>query len=72
VTHRLIEAILDLALAAVGIMLLTGWIRMRRASYSNIRSSEIDDNVAAGEELLRDVLSERHRVGTLGTGTDVG
>jgi hypothetical protein len=60
-TGQILNAILNLGLAAVAIMLLVGFIRGRRVKYRNIKPSEIDSNVAAGEDLLRDALNEGHQ-----------
>jgi hypothetical protein len=58
VSFRLLNIILDAGLVAAAVLIAIGWFRLRRVNYRNIRASEIDPNVSAGEMLLRDVMSE--------------
>jgi hypothetical protein len=58
---QVVTAILDLCLAAAAVAVFVGIVRTRRGGYHDIKASEIDSDVAAGEELLSDALKEYHR-----------
>jgi len=52
--------VLNIVIIVSAVVVLVGVIRNRRITYHDIEASEVNPEVAAGEELLRDVLNEQH------------
>jgi hypothetical protein len=52
------DRVLTFLMIAAAIALAVSVIRGRRVAYRDIKPSEINPELAAGEELLRDVLRE--------------
>jgi hypothetical protein len=59
--QQLITIALNAGLAALGVMVLVGWIRNRSGTLTDIDKREISPDLSAGDDLLADVLSERTR-----------
>ena len=54
--------ILNIAIAVIAIAVFVGWMRnRRREDYRDISRAEISADLAAQDELLEDVLSQRDR-----------
>jgi hypothetical protein len=59
--QQLITIALNACFAALGVIVLVGWIRNRSSTLTDIDKREISPDLSAGDDLLADVLSERTR-----------
>lgn len=57
-----IDRVFTGVMVAAAIVLIVSLIRSRRVNYRDIKESEINPDVAAGEELLHDAMLEDERV----------
>jgi hypothetical protein len=65
----LLTIILKVCLAALLLLVVIAALRSRRTRHHDISVSEIHPDLAAGEELLQDVLSENRRADAGGVNT---
>jgi hypothetical protein len=59
--QQLITIALNTGIAALGVMVLVGWIRNRAGTLTDIDKREISPDLSAGDDLVADVLTERTR-----------
>jgi hypothetical protein len=55
------DRVFTVLLVTLAIVLAVSLIRNRRVSYRDIKEAEVNPDVAAGEELLQDVMMEGER-----------
>jgi hypothetical protein len=58
---QLLNLVLNIGLVVAAAVLIVSWIRHRAEDYRDIGRAEISADLAAADELLEDVITERGR-----------